>query len=57
MLIYGHNMRNISMFVKLKYYRTKEGYFDDHKYFQVITPNGAMRYAIGGYFVYLYSTG
>ena len=45
-VIYGHNMRNLSMFGKLKFYRTQENYFDDHKYFQIITPEGARRYEV-----------
>ena len=48
-LIYGHNMRNLSMFGKLKYYKTEEDYFDNHRYFQVITENATYRYKIGAY--------
>lgn len=49
-IIYGHNMRNLSMFGSLKYYKTEEGYYDDHKYFQIITPEGRQRYEIFSYF-------
>lgn len=45
-LIYGHNMKNLSMFGKLKYYRTDAAYFDEHKYFQIITENGKYRYEV-----------
>ncbi|MCR5144946.1 MAG: class B sortase [Lachnospiraceae bacterium] len=48
-LIYGHNMRNLSMFGNLKKYRTEENYFDEHKYFQIITPEGAKRYEVISY--------
>jgi sortase B len=48
-LIYGHNMRNLTMFGKLKFYRTQEDYFDNHKYFQIITPEGARRYEVVAY--------
>lgn len=45
-IIYGHNMYDMSMFAKLRYYKTKEGYYDDHKYFQIITGNRVLRYQI-----------
>ena len=48
-LIYGHNMRNLSMFGKLKYYKTEENYFENHRYFQLITESGAYRYEIFSY--------
>ena len=48
-LIYGHNMRNLSMFGKLKFYKTEEDYFENHRYFQLITENGAYRYEIFAY--------
>lgn len=48
-LIYGHNMRNFSMFGKLKFYKTEEDYFENHRYFQLITENGAYRYEIFAY--------
>jgi len=49
-IIYGHNMRNLSMFGTLKYYKSEEGYLDEHKYFQIITPDSKMRYEIFSYF-------
>ena len=48
-IIYGHNMRNLSMFGKLRYYKTDEDYLDDHRYFQLITETGAYRYEIFTY--------
>lgn len=48
-LIYGHNMRNLSMFGKLKFYKTEEDYFENHRYFQLITETGAYRYEIFAY--------
>lgn len=49
-IIYGHNMRNLSMFGKLRYYKSEENFYDEHKYFQIITPDGKMRYEIFSYF-------
>ena len=49
-IIYGHNMRNLSMFGTLKYYKSDENYLDEHRYFQVITPTGKMRFEIFSYF-------
>ena len=49
-ILYGHNMRNLSMFGKLKYYKNEEGFLDEHKYFQVITPEQKMRFEIFSYF-------
>lgn len=36
-LIYGHNMKNESMFGALRRYKEDETYYDDHQYFQIIT--------------------
>lgn len=47
-IIYGHNMRNLSMFGKLRYYKQKE-YYDDHAYFQTFTEKGIYRYQIFAY--------
>jgi len=35
-LIYGHNMRNNTMFGQLKLYKTDEDYYTNHQYFQLI---------------------
>ncbi|MBR4706730.1 MAG: class B sortase [Pseudobutyrivibrio sp.] len=48
-LIYGHNMRNLSMFGRLRYYKTEEDYLKTHRYFQLITETGAYRYEIFAY--------
>ena len=48
-IIYGHNMRDLSMFGKLRYYKTKEGYYSEHKYFQIITNDKICRYEIFAY--------
>ena len=49
-IIYGHNMADMSMFGKLKYYKN-EGYYDDnHQYFQIITDTTIQRYQIFSYF-------
>ena len=48
-LIYGHNMRDLSMFGKLRYYKTDASYYDEHQYFQVFTKDGVYRYQIFAY--------
>lgn len=45
-LIYGHNMRDKSMFGKLSYYREDTAYYNGHEYFQIITPSKKFRYEI-----------
>lgn len=48
-IIYGHNMKNLSMFGKLKFYLEDSSYINDHKYFQIITENNKYRYRIFSY--------
>ena len=48
-LIYGHNMRNLSMFGKLKYYKDEDGYYDNHRYFQIMLEDVIYRYEIFAY--------
>lgn len=48
-ILYGHNMRNLSMFGKLKYYRTQKGYYETHQYFQIFRDNEVRRYQIFAY--------
>lgn len=48
-IIYGHNMKNLSMFGRLKHYKTKEGYYDNHKYFQIFRGDEILRYQIFAY--------
>lgn len=45
-LIYGHNMHDLSMFGKLKYYISQEGYLEEHQYFQIFTVDKVYRYQV-----------
>ena len=49
-IIYGHNMRDLSMFGKLKKYRNEEGYYEENKYFTIYTPEMIYRYEIFGWY-------
>ncbi len=44
-IIYGHNMRNLSMFGSLKKYK-EEGFYQDNQYFTIYTNEHAYRYQI-----------
>ncbi|WP_051525849.1 class B sortase [Butyrivibrio proteoclasticus] len=48
-LIYGHNMRDLTMFGKLRFYKTDASYYDEHQYFQIFTKDGVYRYQIFAY--------
>ena len=48
-IIYGHNMKNLSMFGKLRYYAKDKDYINGHEYFQIITDNRKFRYKIFSY--------
>lgn len=49
-IIYGHNMRNLSMFGALRQYK-EEGFYKTHQYFQILTEDGmAYRYKVFAYF-------
>ena len=48
-IIYGHNMRNLSMFGKFKKYTREQDFYDNNKYIQIITPNMYYRYEIFAY--------
>ncbi len=50
-LVYGHNMRNLTMFGTLKYLRDKE-VFDRNEFFYIYTPGHILKYAIKSAFVY-----
>ncbi|MBO4692871.1 MAG: class B sortase [Clostridia bacterium] len=50
-LVYGHNMRNLSMFGTLKYLRDKES-FERNKFFYIYTPGHILKYTIKSAFVY-----
>ena len=48
-LVYGHNMKNGSMFGKLHKYRQSKDYYENHKYFQIFRENEILRYEIFAY--------
>ncbi len=48
-IIYGHNMRNGSMFGTLRRYRDSDDFYEENPYFTISTPRGAFRYEIFGY--------
>lgn len=45
-IIYGHNMRNLTMFGRLRYYRNDSEYLTEHEFFQIITNDMYYRYRI-----------
>ncbi|MCR5232593.1 MAG: class B sortase [Lachnospiraceae bacterium] len=49
-VIYGHNMKNLSMFGRLKYYREGMEYYEGHQYFQILTRDGKLRYHIFSFY-------
>ncbi len=49
-VIYGHNMKNLSMFGNLKYYMQEKDYYEDHQYFQILVEDKVYRYRIFSYF-------
>lgn len=58
-ILYGHNMRNRSMFGRLKDYMIQPNYYDYHQYFQIITRDAEgrtikKRYKVFSYFKTLY---
>lgn len=48
-IIYGHNMKNLSMFGQLKYYKD-DGFYDEHQYFTIYTEENVYRYQIFAYY-------
>lgn len=50
-IVYGHNMKNLTMFGSLKYLRKKD-VFDNNEYFYIYTPGQILKYAIKSAFVY-----
>lgn len=48
-IIYGHNMKNLSMFGQLKKYKTEE-FYEEHQFFTVYTDEHAYRYQIFAYY-------
>lgn len=45
-LIYGHTLHDYTMFTRLKYYKTKPGYYNNHPYFQIFTGDKIYRYQV-----------
>lgn len=45
-ILYGHNMKNMSMFGKLKNYYKDSDFWKDNQYFQIICPEVKYRYRI-----------
>lgn len=48
-IVYGHNMKDLSMFGRLKHYKTQGGYYEEHKYFQIFCGDEILRYQIFAY--------
>ncbi len=48
-ILYGHNMRNGSMFGTLRYLQTKDNYIEDHGYFQIFLEDEIRRYQVFSY--------
>ncbi len=48
-IIYGHNMRDYTMFGAFKYYKNNNDFLEDHKYIRIITPDNIYRYMIFAY--------
>ncbi len=49
-VLYGHNMKNLTMFGKLKYYVERSDYYVDHQYFQIHEDDVIHRYRIFSFF-------
>lgn len=49
-IIYGHNMRNTTMFGDLKRYKNDEGFYENNQYFNVYTETKMYRYHIFSYY-------
>lgn len=48
-ILYGHNMRDQSMFGRLQKYKYEDNYYQDHLYFQVLTADKIYRYKVFAY--------
>ncbi|MDL2301378.1 class B sortase, partial [Lachnospiraceae bacterium OttesenSCG-928-D06] len=48
-IIYGHNMKNLSMFGSLRSYKT-EDFYEGNEYFTIYTLDGVYRYQIFSYY-------
>lgn len=51
LIIYGHNMRDLSMFGTLKYYRTDENYYEEHPVIELNSNYETYQFKIFGYFI------
>ena len=49
-IIYGHNMRNTTMFGDLKRYKNDEGFYENNQYLIFITDTQVLRYQIFSYY-------
>ena len=49
-IIYGHNMRNTTMFGDLKRYKNDEGFYEKNQFFNVYTADKVYRYQIFSYY-------
>ena len=50
-IMYGHHMKNGSMFANLYYYRTSDDYYSGHKYMWYLTPDRVYRMDVVGGFI------
>ncbi|MBE5845533.1 MAG: class B sortase [Butyrivibrio sp.] len=48
-IVYGHNMKDDTMFGSLRDYREDPKYYNNHQFFQVLTPGNKARYQIFAY--------
>lgn len=49
-IVYGHNMRNTTMFGDLKRYKNDEGFYENNQYFNIYTEDKILRYQIFSYY-------
>ncbi len=48
-IVYGHNMKNRTMFGTLRNFRYDKNYYNDHQYFYIITEDNLYKYEIFAY--------
>jgi sortase B len=49
-IIYGHNMKNGTMFGSLKKYRNEDNFWENNQYFTIYTEDTVYRYQIFSYY-------
>lgn len=49
-ILYGHNMKDLSMFGRLKVYKSKDMYYEDNSFFTIYTKDAAYRYQIFAFY-------